>query len=106
MLTQNFGFISSKYSIYIGGKYFHTDSYDSRLYSYERAMPRTFSYPSYFGHGIRYSLVAECRPVPSLPFAAQVGVGDCFDGCTVGASLQQINASPACDIELGMKWKW
>ena len=106
MLTQNFGFISPKYSIYIGGKYFHTDSYDSRLYSYERAMPRTFSYPSYFGHGIRYSLVAECRPVPSLQFTAKVGVVDYFDRSTIGSSLQQINASSACDIELGMKWKW
>ena len=42
MLTQNFGFISPKYSLYIGGKYFNTDGYDSRLYSYERAMPRTY----------------------------------------------------------------
>ena len=106
MLTQNFGFISSKYSIYIGGKYFHTDSYDSRLYSYERAMPRTFSYPSYFGHGIRYSLVAECRPVPSLQFTAKVGVVDYFDRSTSGCSLQRMSASSACDIELGMKWKW
>ena len=106
MLTQNFGFITPKYSIYIGGKYFNTDGYDSRLYSYERAMPRTFSYPSYFGHGIRYSLVAEWRPVPSLQFTAKSGVVDYFDRSTIGTSLQQINASSACDIELGMKWKW
>ena len=106
MLTQNFGFISPKYSIYIGGKYFNTDGYDSRLYSYERAMPRTFSYPSYFGHGIRYSLVAEWRPVPSLQFTAKAGVSDYFDRSTIGSSNQQINASSACDIELGMKWKW
>ena len=106
MLTQNFGFISPKYSLYIGGKYFNTDDYDSRLYSYERAMPRTFSYPSYFGHGIRYSLVAEWRPVPSLQFTAKSGVVDYFDRSTIGTSHQQINASSACDIELGMKWKW
>ena len=106
MLTQNFGFISPKYSLYIGGKYFNTDGYDSRLYSYERAMPRTFSYPSYFGHGIRYSLVAEWRPVPSLQFTAKSGVVDYFDRSTIGSSHQQINASSACDIELGMKWKW
>ena len=106
MLTQNFGFISPKYSLYIGGKYFNTDGYDSRLYSYERAMPRTFSYPSYFGHGIRYSLVVEWRPVPSLQFTAKSGVVDYFDRSTIGTSHQQINASSACDIELGMKWKW
>ena len=106
MLTQNFGFISPKYSLYVGGKYFNTDGYDSRLYSYERAMPRTFSYPSYFGHGIRYSLVVEWRPVPSLQFTAKSGVVDYFDRSTIGTSHQQINASSACDIELGMKWKW
>lgn len=106
MLTENIGYNAGKWQIYAGGKYFHTDSYDSRLYSYERAMPRTFSYPSYFGHGIRYSLVAEYRPIPSLQFAAKVGVVDYFDRSTIGSSLQQINASSACDIELGMKWKW
>ena len=35
-----------------GGSYFHTDSYDTRVYSYERGLLYTFSFPSSYGHGV------------------------------------------------------
>ena len=106
MLTENIGYDAGKWQIYAGGKYFHTDSYDSRLYSYERTMSHTFSYPAYFGHGIRYSLVATWTPIPALQFTAKAGVTDYFDRSTIGSGQQQINASSACDIEVGMRWRW
>lgn len=106
MLTENIGYTTGKWQIYAGGKYFHTDSYDSRLYSYERAMPHTFSFPAYFGHGIRYSLVATWTPIPSLQFTAKAGVTDYFDRSTISSGQQQINASSACDIEMGLRWRW
>ena len=106
MLTENIGYNAGKWQIYAGGKYFHTDSYDSRLYSYERAMPHTFSYPAYFGHGIRYSLVAVWAPIPSLQITAKAAVTDYFDRSTISSGQQQINASSACDIEVGMRWRW
>ncbi|MGN1228596.1 MAG: helix-hairpin-helix domain-containing protein [Prevotella sp.] len=106
MLTENIGYATGKWQIYAGGKYFHTDSYDSRLYSYERAMPHTFSFPAYFGHGIRYSLVATWTPIPALQFTAKAGVTDYFDRSTISSGQQQINASSACDIEMGLRWRW
>lgn len=104
MITENIGYAIGLWSLYAGGKYFHTDSYDSRLYSYERAMPHTFSYPAYYGHGIRYSLVADWQPTASLRFTAKAAVTNYFDRSTIGSSYQQINASSACDIELASKW--
>lgn len=106
MITENIGYDIGKWQIYAGGKYFHTDSYDSRLYSYERAMPHTFSYPAYFGHGIRYSLVAVWAPIPSLQITAKAAVTDYFDRSTISSGQQQINASSACDIEMGLRWRW
>ena len=106
MLTENIGYDTGKWKLYAGGKYFHTDSYDSRLYSYERAMPHTFSYPAYFGHGIRYSLVAIWSPVPALQFTAKAAVTNYFDRSTISSGQQQINASSACDIEMGLRWRW
>ena len=106
MLTENIGYDADKWQLFAGGKYFHTDSYDSRLYSYERAMPHTFSYPAYFGHGIRYSLVAVWTPIPSLQFTAKAAVTNYFDRSTISSGQQQINASSACDIEIGLRWRW
>ena len=106
MITENIGYDIGKWQIFAGGKYFNTYGYDSRLYSYERAMPHTFSYPAYFGHGIRYSLVAVWAPIPSLQITAKAAVTDYFDRSTISSGQQQINASSACDIEMGLRWRW
>ena len=106
MITENIGYDIGKWQIFAGGKYFNTDGYDSRLYSYERAMPHTFSFPAYYGHGIRYSLVATWSPSPTLQFNAKAGITDYFDRSAISSGQQQINASSACDIEVGMRWRW
>ena len=106
MITENIGYDIGKWQIFAGGKYFNTDSYDSRLYSYERAMPHTFSFPAYYGHGIRYSLTAVWSPSPTLQFNAKAGITNYFDRSTISSGQQQINASSACDIEVGMRWRW
>ena len=106
MITENIGYDIGKWQIFAGGKYFNTDSYDSRLYSYERAMPHTFSFPAYYGHGIRYSLAAVWSPSPTLQFNAKAGITNYFDRSTISSGQQQINASTACDIEVGMRWRW
>lgn len=106
MITENIGYNIGKWQIFAGGKYFNTDGYDSRLYSYERAMPHTFSFPTYYGHGIRYSLVATWSPSPTLQFTSKAGITDYFDRSTISSGQQQINASSACDIEVGMRWRW
>ena len=106
MITENIGYDIGKWQIFAGGKYLNTDSYDSRLYSYERAMPHTFSFPAYYGHGIRYSLVAVWAPIPSLQITAKAAVTDYFDRSTLSSGQQQINASSACDIEMGLRWRW
>ena len=106
MITENIGYDIGKWQIFAGGKYFNTDGYDSRLYSYERAMPHTFSFPAYYGHGIRYSLTAVWSPSPTLQFNAKAGITDYFDRSTISSGQQQINASSACDIEVGMRWRW
>ena len=106
MITENIGYDIGKWQIFAGGKYFNTDGYDSRLYSYERAMPHTFSFPAYYGHGIRYSLTAVWAPSPTLQFNAKAGITDYFDRSTISSGQQQINASSACDIEVGLRWRW
>ena len=106
MITENIGYDIGKWLIFAGGKYFNTYGYDSRLYSYERAMPHTFSFPAYYGHGIRYSLVATWSPSPTLQFTSKAGITNYFDRSTISSGQQQINASSACDIEVGMRWRW
>ncbi len=39
--------------------YFHTQDYNSRVYSYEQSLPYSFSFPAFYGEGIRYALMAR-----------------------------------------------
>ena len=80
--------------------YFDTDDYDSRIYAYEPAMRYAFSFPTYYGQGIRYSFMARYHLTKSMMLAAKMGVTDYFDRTTIGSGLQQIKASSKADIEL------
>jgi Helix-hairpin-helix motif len=38
----------------LGGEYFETDDYDTRIYAYESDMLYSFSLPAYYGRGVHY----------------------------------------------------
>lgn len=106
MLTQVIGYNMPRLSISATMKLFYTDDYNSRLYSYERAPLYCYSNSAYYGRGLRYSFMAKWKPTDSLTLTGKVGVTDYFDRSSIGSSLQQIDASSACDVELQAKWKW
>lgn len=51
------------WAVYFRALYFHTDSWNSRLYSYGRDVPGSFSVPAYYGKGIELSLNARCKHI-------------------------------------------
>lgn len=107
-MDKSTGYMTSAYIKYNTEKclvaanigYFNTDDYDSRIYAYEPAMRYAFSFPTYYGHGIRYSLMARYHLSNSIMMAAKIGVTDYFDRTTIGSGLQQIDASSKADIEV------
>lgn len=86
--------------------YFHTDDYDSRVYTYERGVLYTFSFPSFYGEGIRYALSARADIGKKLMLIAKVGTTDYFDRAVISSGLQQINRSSKTDVELQLRWKF
>ena len=86
--------------------YFDTDSYDSRLYTYERGLLYTFNFPMLYGQGIRYMLTARAQLGSNLMLAAKVGVTDYFDRSVTGSGLQQVNGSSLADVDMQLRWKF
>ena len=78
--------------------WFHSDNYNSRLYQYEPSTQYDFSFPAYYGHGIRYALVAQVNMGTRLLLATKVGVTNYFDRTTIGTGLQQVNQSSMADL--------
>lgn len=90
----------------LSGKYFNTDDYTSRVYTYEKGMLYTYSSTSYYGEGIRYAAIAKWYVSRSLMVAAKVGVTDYFDRSTISSDLQEIDGSSACDVEVQARLKF
>lgn len=86
--------------------YFHTADYASRLYAYERGPLYTFSFPAYYGEGIRYALFVRAQATKSLLLIAKLGTTDYFDRDHISSGLQQIDHSAQTDMELQLKWRF
>lgn len=95
----------SKFDIYLSGKYFNSEDYNSRLYGYERGMLYSYGSASYYGEGIRYAIAGKWYINSNIMVSAKVGVTNYFDRSTIGTDLQQIEASSQTDVELQLRLK-
>ena len=86
--------------------WFHTDDYDARLYQYERSVRYDFSFPMYYGHGLRYALMLRADLGSHLTLAAKAGTTDYFDRATISSGLQQVDHSSMTDLLLQLKYKF
>ena len=85
--------------------YFNTDSYDTRIYVYERSPLYNFSFPSFYGEGFRLMLMAQGNVSRHLTLTAKLGFTHYFDRSTIGSGLQEINSSSQTDLDLQIRWK-
>ena len=85
--------------------WFHSDDYDSRLYQYEPSTQYDFSFPAYYGHGIRYALMAQGDIGTHLSLATKLGVTNYFDRTIIGTGLQQVNHSSMTDLLIQLNVK-
>lgn len=110
---SSFGYMASlssgytaikRMKIYANIGYFHTKDYNSRVYSYERGMLYDFSFPAYFGKGIRYSALTNFKMSAKLSATAKAAVTKYFNRKPIGSGLQQVDKSSLCDISMQIKW--
>ncbi len=87
-------------SLYVSGAYFHTDDYDSRLYAYEQGMRYTFSYSSYYGHGMRLSAMCSVSPLRWMDVRGKIGYTNYFDRSQISSAQRMINASHTMDVDM------
>ncbi|MBP3757963.1 MAG: helix-hairpin-helix domain-containing protein [Prevotella sp.] len=106
MVSQQAGFRSQKWLVAGVLGWFRTDDFSTRVYCYERGMLYSFGFQSYYGHGIRYSLLAQYAPSRRLALMAKAGTTNYFDRSTVGTGLQQVAHSSLTDVELQLRWRF
>ena len=85
--------------------YFNTDSYDTRIYVYERSPLYNFSFPSYDGEGMRLTFMGQSALGKRLKLTAKIGFTRYFDRSTIGSGLQEISSAMQTDFDLQIQWK-
>ena len=86
--------------------YFNTDSYDSRIYAFERGLLYSFSFPMFYGEGLRYGLRLRADLSRRVMAMARCTVTNYFDRSAIGSGLQHIARSSQADMELQLRLKF
>lgn len=107
MISQNIGYRGErqlKGDAYLA--WFNTETYNSRLYSYERNILSTFYMPFFYGKGIRLALSAKYEITSHLTFSVKAGYTNYFNRDVIGSGTEQINGNSRTDIFTYLRWKF
>ena len=85
--------------------WFHTDDYDSRIYQYEHSVLYDFSFPMYYGHGLRYGLLLKTNLGERLKASAKISVTKYFDRSSISSGLQQVEGSSLAEMLLQLQYR-
>lgn len=106
MLSQHLSYSYHWLRLNGGIGYFHTGSYESRVYLYERGPLYTYSMGTFYGEGLRYWVMVRVGIGQRLALTAKIGVTDYFDRSSIGSSYQRIDASSQADMDVQLRWKF
>lgn len=90
----------------IGGAWFQTDDYASRISMYEKGLLYSFSIPSFYGKGERWTFNARYEWKEHLVLQAKYACTHYRDRETIGSGLEQINGNTKSDLYLQLRWKF
>lgn len=89
-----------------GISYFNTDSYDSRISTYEPSLLYAFGFTSQFYKGIRTTILSTVPLVKDKLFiTAKLGATHYFNRSTIGTGTEMINANHREDLQVQVRWK-
>ncbi|WP_373825060.1 ComEA family DNA-binding protein [Bacteroides heparinolyticus] len=106
--TQSCAYSSPSFplSFALQAAYFDTDDYDSRIYASERGLLYTFSTPSFFGRGWRYSAVLRYDVSKTFMLLAKFGQTVYEDRETIGSGNDMINGNRKSDLQMQLRVKF
>lgn len=107
MISQNFGHRGNKKvqgDGFLG--YFSSDSFDARLYSYERNILSTFYMPSFYGKGVRGALSVRWNIQNNLSFSVKASQTRYFNRDVISSGTEQIDGNTRTDIFTYLVWKF
>lgn len=94
------------FTVDAGASYFHTDSYDSRVYTYEKGLLYSFSFTSFYGEGMRLFCCVRLDCSDKLMLMAKYGHTKYFDRTEIGSNQEKIAGSLKNDLYMQVRYKF
>ncbi|KAA6335326.1 hypothetical protein EZS27_016431 [termite gut metagenome] len=88
------------------GGYFHTDDYESRVYSYEKGMIYSFYIPSFYGKGSRTTAHLRYDFHRNGMIIAKIGQTIYFDKSEIGSGADLIDNNKKLDLQMQLRVKF
>lgn len=107
MLSQNIGYRGK--GPFAGDLYlafFNAESYDVRLYSYERNLLSSFYMPSFYGEGSRFSFSVKYEVSAALTLSLKAARTRYFNRDTIGSGTELIDGNQRTDLYFYLRWKF
>lgn len=104
MLSQTARWQPRHWLLSLTAAWFDTESSASRLYLYERQLPHQYAFASYYGRGMRLSLLARLT-IGRWQGHALLGHTRYFDRSVIGSGLQAVGHSFMTDLSLQLRYR-
>ncbi|MBD0278777.1 MAG: helix-hairpin-helix domain-containing protein [Flavisolibacter sp.] len=85
-------------------QYFHTDGYNSRIYTYENDMLFSYSIPAFFNHGFRYYFNVSYDAFKHFSFWLRWAQTIYTDQSIIGSGLDAISGNKKTEIKAQMRY--
>lgn len=85
---------------------FDTDDYDTRQYVYEKDVLYSFSFPAYFGTGVRYYFLLEYNITRKLDCWIRFARTNLRNTDTISSGLEEIQGNTRSDLRVQVRYKF
>jgi hypothetical protein len=105
--TQSASYIGNS-NLQIDGAlgYFKTGDWNTRISIYEKNILYAFSFPTYYGEGLRYYMVAKWKILPQLTFYLKCASTHYFDRTVIGSGMEKIQGNEKTDFSAQLKYNF
>jgi hypothetical protein len=108
MIAQSAGYQHSRFPFQLDGgiAYFKTDDWNSRMYAYEKNILYAFSFPVFYGEGLRAYSVLKVNIIKNITVYAKIAWTHYFDRNEISSDLEKIEGKNKTDANLLLKIKF
>jgi hypothetical protein len=107
-LTQHFSFARDKSKFQLDGAlaYFHASNWNSRITIYEKNILYAFSFPNYYGEGVRVYSVIKWKIAKPLTLYLKLATTHYFDKEVISSGPEEISGKDKTDIYALIKYNF